>query len=267
MQPGTESFRVAPDSESPLAPRFLFYGVYSDAGVRISKAPIDAEEPWVSKINLDDIPPPVSVASLLHILKMKEGLKTFSFPQLFAQDSMRPLTDNPIFTEDGHWLGSSAEEHLMFKFAIRPPFAEGSKYKIQNFKTRHHFLGIQNASSKNVEIYSAGHGVARLECTNFTLKIQDDDLVAFRAVHSGLWIAPNCGTSETEQGASIIPLTPYKDCYYFYISEDDPVSPTKLFYDPGITNSSRYPLQLKAADKADARQIWCLFKLPIMIQV
>jgi len=145
MQAGSESLCVAPDSESPLAPRFLFYGVYSETGVWASKAPIDAEEPWVSKINLDSIPPPVSVTSLLHILKMKEGIKTFSC-QLFAQDDPNPLGDSPIVTEDGNWLGASAEEHLVLKFASRPPLAEGVQYWIQNCYTDN-LLGVQNLCS------------------------------------------------------------------------------------------------------------------------
>jgi len=115
-QARTESLRVAPDSESPLPPRFLFYGVYSEAGAWASKAPIDVEEPWVSKVNLGSIPPPVSVTSLLHILKIKEGISASGFSELFAQDGLSPLGDNQVFTEDGNWLGASAEEHLVFKF-------------------------------------------------------------------------------------------------------------------------------------------------------
>ena len=92
---------------------------YSQAGVRASKASIDAEELWVSKIDLDPILPSVSVTSLLHILSIKEGIRSFCSPQLFAQDGLSPLDDsNQIFTEDGNWLGANAEEHLVFKFTI-----------------------------------------------------------------------------------------------------------------------------------------------------
>ena len=108
----------------------VFYGVYNEARAQASKAPIDAEQPWVSKIDLNSILPPVSITSLLHILNMKEGI-IINSSQLLAQDGLTPLGEDQIFTKDGNWLGASAEDHLVLKF-VRPPFAEGSHYRIRN---------------------------------------------------------------------------------------------------------------------------------------
>ena len=131
----------------------VFYGVYSEAGVPASKAPIDAdsEKLWVSKIDLNAIVPPVSVTSLLHILNMKERITDNTSPQLLTQDGLTPL-DDQIFTKDGNWLGASAEDHLVLKF--KPPFEEGSRYRIQNCFTGNS-LAIQH--SRNVQIASAGY--------------------------------------------------------------------------------------------------------------
>ena len=125
----------------------VFYGVYSEASVRASKAPIDAEQPWVSKIDLYSIVPPVSVTSLLYILTLKEGINTSA--QLLAQDG--PLGDDQILTEDGNWLGASAENHLVLKIG-RPPFADGSQYRIQNCCTGNSLAFFTNTK---VVLYSA----------------------------------------------------------------------------------------------------------------
>ena len=109
----------------------VFYGVYSEARAEASKAPIDEEQPWLSKIDLNSIVPPVSVTSLLHILNVKERIIKYTSPQLLAQDGLTPLGDDQIFTKDGNWLGASAEDHLVLKF-VRPPFAEGSQFRIRN---------------------------------------------------------------------------------------------------------------------------------------
>jgi len=51
---------------------------------------------------------------------------------------MTPLSDDHILTEDANWPGASADDHIMFKFASRPPpptFTEGGQYKILNCAT------------------------------------------------------------------------------------------------------------------------------------
>jgi len=227
-------------------PSFLFYGVYTEAGTQASKAPIDAAQPWLSKIDLYSILPPVSVTRLLHILNMKEGINTS--PQLLAQDGHTPLGGDQIFTKDGNWLGASAEDHLVLKFG-RPPFAEGSQYRIQNCCTGNSLALWIN--STQVQIYSPGfHDGPR---KHFTLGLQDDGSVTFRNVHNGNWIAPNFCTSETKHGFWLIPSTTNKN--YFFICEGDPVS-HKAFYDPG----EEYPLTLRELDTTDTRQMWSLIQ-------
>jgi hypothetical protein len=77
------------------------------------------------------------VASLISSISKKEGITGSS--QLFVEkDTMTPLNDDHILTEDGNWPGSSADDHVMFKFASRPPpptFTEGGKYMILNCAT------------------------------------------------------------------------------------------------------------------------------------
>ncbi|KAJ7933610.1 hypothetical protein B0H13DRAFT_1855853 [Mycena leptocephala] len=119
MKLGTESLRVLPDAQSPLTSRFLYYGVYTEGGASTSKVPVDPEEAWVSRIDLDLVPPPLSVASLLRFISAKERITSSS--QLFAdQDGLAPLSDNHILVNDGKWPGSTADDHVMFKFCSRP---------------------------------------------------------------------------------------------------------------------------------------------------
>lgn len=91
----------------------------------------------MSRIDLDLIPPPLSVASLISSISKKEGITGSS--QLFVEkDTMTPLSDDHILTEDGNWPGASADDHIMFKFTSRPPpptFIEGTQYKILNCGT------------------------------------------------------------------------------------------------------------------------------------
>jgi len=204
----------------------------------------------VSKIDLYSILPPVSVASMLHILNMKEGINTS--PQLLAQDG--PLSDDQIFTKDGNWLGASVEDHLVLKFG-RPPFAEGSQYRIQNCCTGNSLaFTTPRDFYTSVNIYPPGYDDGPWK--HFTFKLQDDGSVAFRSVHSGRWIAPNCCTSGMEHGFWLIPFTTNKN--YFFICEGDRVS-RKAFYDPGASDGARdYRLELRKLDTTDTRQMWSL---------
>jgi len=260
MQPGTESLRVAPDRKSPVAPRFLFYGVYSEASVRASKAPIDAEQPWVSKIDLDLVSPPVSVISLLHILNMQEGINISS--QLLTQDG-KNLGDDQIFSKDGNWLGASAEDHLVLQFG-RLPFAQGSQYRIQNCCTGNS-LGIEEFGDVvQVVIHARGyHGIHSRRyhddaSEHFILGLQDDGSanVAFGNVECGKWIAPNGFTSDTKHGFCVIASTTKKN--YFFICEGDPVSRKAFFDHDGAEIGWRcyYPLELRDLDTTYTRQMW-----------
>jgi hypothetical protein len=156
MKPGTERFRVPPDNQSPPSPRIcrfsenfenfelltyafaatVYYGVYSEAGAIESKAPIDSEEPWVSRINVDLIPPPVSVKSLLRLLALQENITTAC--QLLNGDGLTRLDDNhPIFMDDGNWFGATVEDRVLLKFTSRPQLlTKGFPFKTPNSQSR-----------------------------------------------------------------------------------------------------------------------------------
>jgi hypothetical protein len=142
----------------------VYYGAYTEGGASVSKAPVDAEEPWVSRIDLDLIPPPLSVASLISSISKKEGITGSS--QLFVEKgAMTPLSDDHILTDDGNWPGSSADEPVMFKFASRPPpptFIEGGKYMIVNCATGR-VVGL-------VPSYYGLHVASRCVHTAYTVK-------------------------------------------------------------------------------------------------
>jgi hypothetical protein len=94
----------------------VYYGIYNEGGVSASKAPVDPEEPWVSKVDLDLIPPPLSVTSLMSFISATEGIASGCSSQLFVdKDTMSPLNDDHILTEKGNWPGSTTEGHVMFK--------------------------------------------------------------------------------------------------------------------------------------------------------
>ena len=141
LKPGTEALRILPDAKSPLTPRFsessvnmaiwinhdvhlaVYYGMYTEAGPSTSKTPVDAEEPWVSRLDLDLVSPPLSVMSLMNFISSKEGL---SGPcEVFAdQGAMAPLDDGHNLVNQGHWPGSTTDDHMVFKsgsYAPPPP--------------------------------------------------------------------------------------------------------------------------------------------------
>lgn len=160
----------------------MYYGVYSEAGASVSKAPLNPEEPWVSKINLDRIPPPLSVTSLLHLLTMKEDMTTSC--QLFDQDGLTRLDDNPIFMGDGNWFGATAEDHVVLKFTSRPQlptFIEGSRYEIQNCYTGYS-LGLNRSIFRNEK---PGFGDRdKPVCISYYYK--NNNLTNYNSVHSSV---------------------------------------------------------------------------------
>ena len=94
----------------------MYYGVYNEAGVSESNAPIDPEEPWVSKINVDLIPPPASVTSLLRFLALQEDITTSC--QLFNSDGQTRLHGD-VFMDDGGGFGATTDDHIVLKFTSR----------------------------------------------------------------------------------------------------------------------------------------------------
>jgi hypothetical protein len=117
----------------------VYYGVYTELGTSVSKKPVDTDKAWVSRIDLDLVPPPLSVASLARSITLNEGIASTSSQIFSDKDATTPLRDDHILTETGNWAGSTADNHVVFKFD-RPsthPFMtiDGSKYQVQNCST------------------------------------------------------------------------------------------------------------------------------------
>ena len=131
LKPGMEALRILPDAKSLLTPRFskssvnmaiwvnrgvhlaVYYGMYTEVGPSTSKTPVDAQEPWVSRLDLDLVSPPLSVMSLMNYISSKEGLSGTC--EVFAdRGAMTPLNDGDILADQGHWPGSTRDDHIMF---------------------------------------------------------------------------------------------------------------------------------------------------------
>ena len=117
-----------------LISSLVYYGVYNENGASASKAPVDPDKVWVSRVDLFLAPPPLSVISLKCFISEKEGITGSS--QLFINGNVTtPVIDGHILTEDGKWPGFTPDDHIMFKFTTRlplPTFSEGSRYMIFN---------------------------------------------------------------------------------------------------------------------------------------
>jgi hypothetical protein len=116
----------------------VYYGVFTLGGASSSKKPLNTREPWVSRVDLQLIPPPLSVASLVRSIAINEGHVDPGSSQLFvSSDTMTPLSDDHILVEGENWLGSTADDCIMFLFQppYRPNFIEGSKYLVRNRST------------------------------------------------------------------------------------------------------------------------------------
>ena len=115
-----------------LISSLVYYGFYNEGGASASKAPVDPEEDWVSRVDLSPVPPPLSVTLLKSFISAREGITGSS--QLFINgDVMNPVIDDHILTEDGKWPGSTPDDHVMFKLRTQfplPMFSEGSHYMI-----------------------------------------------------------------------------------------------------------------------------------------
>ena len=104
-----------------LISSLVYYGVYNEDGASASKAPVDPEEDWVSRVDLALVPPPLSVASLKCFISAKEGITAanegiVASSQLYLDnDSMTPLHDDHVLREDDGWPGSTSHNHMVFK--------------------------------------------------------------------------------------------------------------------------------------------------------
>jgi len=71
---------------------------------------------------------------------MNEGHVVPGSSQLFvSSDTMTPLSDDHILVEGEIWLGSTADDYIMFlsRPQYRPNFIEGARYFVRNhFTTR-----------------------------------------------------------------------------------------------------------------------------------
>jgi len=262
VKPGTESFRVSPDAQaqSPLSPRFLYYGVYTQDGVSVSKNPIYTEEPWISRIDLELIPPSLSIVSLIRSITLNEGINSPS-SQIFAdKNAMIPLCDDHILTEDGDWPGSTADDHVIFKF-VRQHFMtfDGSKYQVQNCSTGR-IMFLNSIYGGYLRVCGSEWISAKNPWYEFVFKIRDDG-VAFQSTYSGDWIGANFEASKTEHSFYFVCSETDKDCFSI-CSDPNLGEACHDSHDLLPSSSSHYPgLEWKKFDANDQRQLWRL--LPV----
>jgi hypothetical protein len=120
----------------------VYYGIYKEGRISVpAKAPVDPEKPWVSKVDLDLIPPPLSVTALMSFISAMEGITCSS--QLFVdKDTMLPLNDDHILTGEGNWPGSTTEGYVMFKLIADTNECKGfpyGKFRIRSVGTNYYW--------------------------------------------------------------------------------------------------------------------------------
>ncbi|KAF8188174.1 hypothetical protein K438DRAFT_1972362 [Mycena galopus ATCC 62051] len=264
VKPGTESLRVPPEAQSPLTSRFLYYGVYTDGGASTSKVPVDPQEAWVSRVDLDLIPPPLSVASLMRLISAKEGLTGSS--QLFAdKERMTPLSDNHILVEDGNWPGSTADDHVMVKFASRPGGgnAGGSirngQYFIENCATRGHWWIWVEAQQPlaPVSVYPPNESDSHPTAHRFTIEYNSQD--------GGYYISNSYPSAQrfltggpafiaSRQLSRIIPVSGNLLC--FYISPDMTSNPPNVIADSNAAKTRAGYLNMTTGLDEETTKMW-----------
>ena len=114
----------------------MYYALFTVNGSLPSKSPVNADEPWVSSINLDTIPPLLSVASLKQRIGAKEEINRR--PELFMdKNAMYPFNSEYFPANDGYWPGSTVENPIMLEFPVWRPLkiAESAIYLIHNCST------------------------------------------------------------------------------------------------------------------------------------
>ena len=114
----------------------MYYAIFTVNGSLPSKSPVNADEPWVSSINLDTIPPLISVASLKQRIGAKEEINCL--PELFLdKDALYPFNRDYFPANDKYWPGPTVENPIMLEFLVRRPLkiAESAVYFIHNCST------------------------------------------------------------------------------------------------------------------------------------
>ena len=114
----------------------MYYAIFTVNGSLPSKSPVNADEHWVSSINLDTIPPLLSVASLKQRIGAKEEIN--GLPELFIdKTAMCPYNSGYFPANNGYWPGSTVENPIMLEFPVRRPLkiAESVLYFIHNCST------------------------------------------------------------------------------------------------------------------------------------
>ena len=153
-----------------------------------------------------------------------------SLSQLFvSSDSMIPLSDDHILVEDENWLGSTADDYIVFLSQphYRPDFIEGSKYTIRNcFTTRILYLHpyyfttfpYNNGSlllhvCHILLLFVNAKGPNFIPLLQFTFKNQDGGGTAIYNVGYSKWAGPKLRVSEVEYGYHFIPSDIREDSY------------------------------------------------------
>ncbi|KAF8803265.1 hypothetical protein BYT27DRAFT_7260300 [Phlegmacium glaucopus] len=252
---GTESLRVSPDAQSPLEPRFLYYGVYTEGAVFASKKPIDSQEAWVSRVDLDFVLPPLSVVSLKRSIAKNEGITAITTrSQLFVNnDALTPLHDDyAVFTEDGNWPGSTVDDHVLFRFDNQYWMEfDGLKHFIQNCSTgRAIFLDADKTSyGQHLLLGTNKYKFVLTDYYQFYFKPQQSGATAFRAEATGDWAGPDF-KSRTRAAA-------IADIKSSISSEPEPL---QVFADINAEcgRTEVYKIGWRKFDENDRTQMWSL---------
>ena len=144
----------------------VYYAIFNVNGSLPSKSPVNADEPWVSSINLDTIPPLLSVASLKQRIGAKEEIN--GLPGLFTdKNAINPFNSDYFPANDGYWPGSTLENPIMLEFPVRRPLkiAESAVYFIRDCSTN------SPLTVGNNHVYLGSHYYSGFYCQDVNLKL------------------------------------------------------------------------------------------------
>jgi hypothetical protein len=93
----------------------VHYRVYKPRGAVKSKNPFDSANPWVGRINVDTIPPPHTVASIMRCISKSEDMDHCKYTQLWeSSESDEPLKDGHISILTSERPGSTPDIPIAF---------------------------------------------------------------------------------------------------------------------------------------------------------
>ena len=93
----------------------VHYRVYNPRGAVKSKNPSDSANPWVGRINVDTIPPPHTVASIMRCISKVEDMDHCKLSQLWKNSkSEAPLRDGHVSILTSERPGSTPHDPMAF---------------------------------------------------------------------------------------------------------------------------------------------------------